>query len=71
MSEVNDVNQKHIVKNIVDNAVIGNTDTVTVPAFQLSVALWSWVIGKALDGLFDIGIIWLVDILQGFDNLFL
>jgi hypothetical protein len=33
--------------------------------------LWSWVIGKALDGLFDIGIIWLVDILQGFDNLFL
>ena len=34
MSEINNIHQKHIVKNIVDNAVIGYTDTVTIPVVR-------------------------------------
>jgi hypothetical protein len=33
MSKVNDIHNKHIIKNIVDNAVISHADTVTLSAF--------------------------------------
>jgi len=32
-SEINNINKQHIVKNVVDNTVVGNTYVVTITSF--------------------------------------
>ncbi len=33
MPKVNNIYQKYIIKNIVDNAIISHPNTITIPAF--------------------------------------
>jgi hypothetical protein len=39
MSKVNNIYNKDIIKNIIDNAVIGNSDAIPISTFQFLVAL--------------------------------
>jgi hypothetical protein len=52
MAEFDNLNKEYIIQNIVDDAVIRNADTVTIPAFQFRVTMGARVMCQVKDSRF-------------------
>jgi len=71
MPQINHIHYKGIIKNVINNPIISNPNTITIPVRKFFISSRSWIISKFINSSFNIGVKGLINFYQSFDSFFL
>jgi len=57
MTKFDDLHKQKVIRYLIDDSVVGNTDAITISSRKLPVPDRPWIFGQIQNGLFDIRVI--------------